>query len=111
MALVRPDLGSAAWKRTRVAARIRDGGRCVVCGSRRNLVGGHRVPPDRYAGRAEDPANVWTLCQSCNVAQGSMTADEWRRTDSYRRRLAAREEPARLSIGRVSVDVLRGDYS
>jgi 5-methylcytosine-specific restriction endonuclease McrA len=109
---VRRDLGTAEWKRTRRDARIRDGGRCVVCGSTRNLVGGHRVPAERYAGRKADPGNVWTLCQSCNVAQGNRTDAEWKLTESYRRRVAARaEQPSRLSIGRPSVDVLRGDYS
>jgi 5-methylcytosine-specific restriction endonuclease McrA len=109
--VVRRALGTAAWKRTRQETRLRDGGRCVVCGSRRNLVGGHRVPAERYAGSHDDPGNIWTLCQSCNVAQGRLTADEWKQTDSYRRRLAARSDESRLSVGRRSLDVLRGDYS
>lgn len=108
---VRSALGTAAWKRTRSETRQRDGGRCVVCGSTRNLVGGHRIPPERYSGSHDDPGNIWTLCQSCNVSQGSMTADEWKLTDGYRRRLGARGEHSRLSIGRRSLDVLRGDYS
>jgi hypothetical protein len=40
-----------------------------------------------------------------------MTAAEWKRTESYRRRIAVRDEQPRLSIGRLSVDVIRGDYS
>lgn len=52
---------------------------------------------------------MWTLCQSCNVAQGRLTADEWRRTPSYARRLALRDERPRLSVGRPSADVIRGD--
>lgn len=108
---VRQALGTARWKRTRAEARARDGGRCVVCGSTRNLVGGHRVHHEKYAGSHDDPGNIWTLCQSCNVAQGTMSADEWKRTESYRRRLRARSDHGRLSIGRPSLDVLRGDYS
>lgn len=81
----------------------RDGGRCVVCGSTRNLVGGHRIPAERYAGPHDDPRNLWTLCQGCNISQGSLTASEWRATEGYRRRVARRARPV--------ANIMRGDRS
>lgn len=108
---VRAALGTSRWKRAREATKARDGYRCVVCGSRRNLRAGHRIHHARYAGSHDDAGNLWTLCQSCNVAQGTMNADEWKLTESYRRRLRAREDSPRLSVGRPSLDVIRGDYS
>jgi hypothetical protein len=107
VALVRSDLGTARWKRTRRLVLDRDGHHCVVCGSTRNLVGGHRIPPDR--GGTDNPSNLICLCQSCNVAQGRLTFDEWRRTPSYARRLEERDRRTRLSVGRPSRDVIRGD--
>lgn len=47
----------------------RDGGRCVKCGSRDRLTVDHIVP--RARGGTNDPANLQTLCHTCNQEKGS----------------------------------------
>jgi hypothetical protein len=70
--------------------KARDGHRCQVCGAsetfrasatgRRmsNLITGHRIPPERYAGSPLDAANLFCLWRACNASQGNRTVEEWR---------------------------------
>jgi 5-methylcytosine-specific restriction endonuclease McrA len=87
---------SAKWKRICRAVKARDHYRCQVCGVpelyRRtatgkrmsNLVVGHKIPPERYAGSPLDTANLWLLCRADNASQGNRTPEEWRAARSGR---------------------------
>lgn len=92
---VRRELSRSSWRRTREAVKRRDGHRCQSCGSkgwipehvsrsgrripgRYRLVVGHIVPAERYAGHHDDPANLRTLCTSCNNSQRDLDDEQWR---------------------------------
>ena len=87
---------SGAWKRVCRLVKARARNRCEVCGAaetfrmsvtgRRtsNLVTGHRVPPERYAGSPLDAANLFCLCRACNASQGNRTVEEWRAAQTGR---------------------------
>lgn len=93
---VRRALLSRGWRHVVPLIKRRDGYQCQVCGAREswhtsptgkrmpNLVVGHRTPPERYMGSHNDPANLWTLCASCNASQGNRTEAEWRAARSGR---------------------------
>ncbi|MEM6438551.1 MAG: HNH endonuclease [Pseudomonadota bacterium] len=60
---------SKQWKAARLAAKRRDGWKCVECGSR------HRLEVDHVQTRAERPDlafdldNLRTLCRACHIAK------------------------------------------
>ena len=87
---VRPELSRASWRKTRVHVRRRDRNTCQVCGrvqpafAKRSFPVGHIVPPERYAGHHDDPANLQTLCWACNSSQSNRTSEEWRAARSGR---------------------------
>lgn len=47
----------------------RDGGKCLACGAQEHLCVDHIVPASR--GGSSDPANLQTLCFSCNARKGN----------------------------------------
>jgi 5-methylcytosine-specific restriction endonuclease McrA len=53
----------------------RDGHRCVICGSPRDLTLDHWIP--RAKGGAHSVANCQTMCRSCNHAKGDMMPSEF----------------------------------
>ena len=60
---------SPAWKALRLAARRRDGWRCVTCGSRHRLEVDHTVPVERRPDLALVLDNLKTLCRNCHIAK------------------------------------------
>jgi len=56
---------TGAYKRWRKAVKARDGHRCVVCGSRKQLQAHHIVPP-RDGGAPYGLENGETRCPSCH---------------------------------------------
>ena len=58
---------SPAWKALRLAARRRDGWRCVVCGSRHRLEVDHVQPVERRPDLALALDNLKTLCRDCHI--------------------------------------------
>ena len=74
----RKQLGSAAWQRIRRLVLQRDLWRCMYCGAEAR-VADHVVPPERYAGSHNDPANLVAACSSCNNSKRGMSIEEWYR--------------------------------
>lgn len=77
-----------AWIRAelREALYLRDGRRCVYCGtSEEKLTGSarltldHKTPPSRYRGKyyPNHPTNLLTACTTCNTDKGTMTMPEY----------------------------------
>ena len=58
---------SPAWKALRLAAKRRDGWRCVRCGSRVGLEVDHIQPRERRPDLALVLDNLATLCRSCHI--------------------------------------------
>ena len=58
---------------TRVEVFLRDGYRCLKCGSAKNLHIDHVIPWSRGGEHSID--NFQTLCAPCNIAKGATTAD------------------------------------
>ncbi|SFP35252.1 HNH endonuclease [Tranquillimonas alkanivorans] len=54
------------WPALRMAAKRRDGWRCVQCGSRHRLEVDHVLPVRENPGLAFDLGNLQTLCGSCH---------------------------------------------
>lgn len=59
---------------TKKNVMVRDGHKCVYCGSRYNLTIDHMVPASR--GGATTFENCVTSCRSCNNKKGSKTPNE-----------------------------------
>lgn len=55
------------WPAIRLAAKRRDGWRCVKCRRRRHLEVDHITPARREPARAFDLDAVQTLCRDCHV--------------------------------------------
>ena len=47
---------------------VRDFYECMACGTKKNLTLDHIIP--RVKGGTNDPSNLQTLCQECNLAKG-----------------------------------------
>lgn len=56
----------------RLAVWARDGGKCVTCGSDRDLHFDHIIPVSKGGGNSE--ANIQILCERCNLQKGSKIA-------------------------------------
>jgi hypothetical protein len=56
-------------RRTRDSIFRRDGGACLHCGTKDDLTIDHIVPWS--AGGSDHPANLQTLCRSCNARKGA----------------------------------------
>ncbi|MGH2924728.1 MAG: HNH endonuclease [Solirubrobacterales bacterium] len=54
------------WKSLRARALLRDGGRCVVCGTTRQLEAHHVVPVAK--GGRDELVNLETRCEDCHRA-------------------------------------------
>lgn len=63
-----PRSGSVSSERKQLML-LRDGHRCVNCGSRQDLTVDHKIPVSR--GGTHDLKNCVTLCHSCNQRKGS----------------------------------------
>jgi 5-methylcytosine-specific restriction endonuclease McrA len=59
----RPELDRSAWQRLRRAARLRDGNRCVRCGSAERLSVHHAVAGSNAL------ADLITLCSRCHARE------------------------------------------
>jgi 5-methylcytosine-specific restriction endonuclease McrA len=55
------------WPAIRLAAKRRDGFKCVRCGARGRLEVDHVTPARREPERAFDLSAVQTLCRNCHV--------------------------------------------
>lgn len=75
---VRPELSRSSWRKVREQVKRRDGYRCVVCGSGAKLVADHIIPAEVYLGHHDNPANLQTLCDSCNRSKGRLPDAEWK---------------------------------
>jgi len=102
------------WAPTRQAIYIRDGRRCLSCGSRcKKLSLDHVVP--RCRGGSNAPENLVTLCCGCNTWRGHRPVAAWRPElvevfaaavakpldREAGRRAAARKRPGRLEAKRI----------
>ena len=58
---------SPAWKAARLAAKRRDGWRCVRCRSRVGLEVDHIEPRERRPDLALTLDNLQTLCRECHI--------------------------------------------
>jgi hypothetical protein len=61
--------------------RKKNGGRCVVCGSKSNLQCDHIIPWSK-GGSSKDPKNFQPLCRRCNLEKSNKIAyrpNFWRR--------------------------------
>jgi 5-methylcytosine-specific restriction endonuclease McrA len=72
-----------AWKALRLAAKRRDGWRCVKCGSRVGLEVDHIEPRERRPELALSLDNLATLCRVCHIEK---TRDETGRKMDPRRK-------------------------
>jgi hypothetical protein len=54
----------------------RDDGKCVYCGSTKDLTLDHVIPVSR--GGAGNHENLATCCKSCNSSKGARTPEEWK---------------------------------
>ena len=59
--------GTPAWKAVRLAAKRRDGWKCIKCGSRVGLEVDHVQPRERRPDLALVLDNVQTLCRDCHL--------------------------------------------
>lgn len=65
------------WAPTRQAIYIRDGRRCLSCGSKHKKLSLDHVIP-RCRGGSNDPSNLVTLCVGCNTWRGHRAVAAWR---------------------------------
>jgi|GEM_PF-3204281 len=69
-------LSGKAWRDLREAVFTRDGYTCQYCGaSGVPLHCDHIIPLNR--GGSNDPTNLTTACESCNMRKHNKRADEW----------------------------------
>jgi len=57
------------WQRVRKAAFERDGYKCQICGSQKNLCGHHVQERAKHPELAYEVTNIITLCKSCHAKQ------------------------------------------
>jgi 5-methylcytosine-specific restriction protein A len=76
------ELGSSAWKRTRLEVLARDGYRCQIRGPKCN---GYATEVDHVVARADggatwNPSNLRAACRPCNSAGGAEVGNRrrWR---------------------------------
>lgn len=67
--------GNWIRKERRVAIYMRDGSRCVYCGSRRRLTLDHVKP--RAMGGTSRNGNLVTCCNACNTSKHSLSLRRW----------------------------------
>jgi 5-methylcytosine-specific restriction endonuclease McrA len=75
----RPELDRSAWQRLRRAARLRDGNRCVRCGSTRRLSVHHAVE----GSNALD--DLLTLCGRCHAREHARAHNPWKAGPFFKR--------------------------
>lgn len=61
-------------KPSRKSIHMRDGNKCVYCGSTRNLTIDHIIPTSR--GGSNSWSNMVCCCNSCNTRKGNKTPEE-----------------------------------
>ncbi|MEO1265108.1 MAG: HNH endonuclease signature motif containing protein [Pseudomonadota bacterium] len=75
------------WPALRLAAKRRDGWKCVACGSRHKLEVDHQLPVRDRPDLAFDLGNLQTLCSRCHarktrvevgLAEENPARDAWR---------------------------------
>lgn len=76
----------------------RDGNKCTVCGSTRNLHIDHRVPISK--GGTSDDDNLRLLCEKCNTTKGNKDDDSWAGRDRV-------DDDSSSSSGQVDQGALR----
>jgi 5-methylcytosine-specific restriction endonuclease McrA len=94
--------GTAKWKKARALARQRDHGRCVYCGSDRNLQVHHRTAL-KDGGAKYDLGNLETVCSSCHAERHRGEGATRKSTPVYPA-LALRE----FNSGKVDDEILIG---
>ena len=86
----RPQINTAAWQKLRRAARMRDGNRCVACGSAERLSVHHVVPGSNAL------ADLTTLCSRCHAREHRQTTSLQREAlflEAYRSTPRAKSVP------------------
>lgn len=92
---------SARWKVVRLAAKRRDGFKCVKCGARGRLEVDHIEPVRTHPELSFELANLQTLCGTCHsqktiIEIGLRPIDPKRQ--AWRDLLAATAQPARKEV-------------
>lgn len=64
------------WEKIRLKILTRDNHTCIYCGSKTTpLYCDHILPASR--GGSNEPDNLATACESCNLSKGDRTPEEW----------------------------------
>lgn len=66
------------WLELRYKVLKRDGGKCLLCGSRIGLQVDHINPKSGFPELALDINNLQTLCLMCNRGKGAWDQTDWR---------------------------------
>jgi 5-methylcytosine-specific restriction endonuclease McrA len=86
---------------TKYNVKVRDGNRCLRCGTAKNLTIDHVIPLCK--GGSSNQANLQTLCFSCNQRKNKGETD-------YRRRSVSREIELNEIRQRIEILKRKNDY-